>query len=1400
MDRKIEITGFAHSTRLLFIRLLALVKWAASAGKVEKCASIVNFLDKQSMLFIETADMFAMLSRDTLVQARLPSFHIPCAAEILTTGTYSRLPNCIRDKIIPPDPISAEKKKCVLERLNRIIQYKLVTTDLPPYMQCLEIKRGRVLFRVENEFEVSLTLMGDGPQVPWRLLDMSFLVEDVSAWDCSKSLVHPLQISYIHQLVQSHICDDPRPLDAMFECLHFFSLSLQLEVLHTQTVRLCRERFGDSVRIDEYTPGATLKLNFWSRHLLDHQQQPFSLVIHLNEEDPCKPLQVTHVPDLREEKELSCIEPNSGFLSIERLLIQTIHIRSRQRLSILRDNYFRELLPSDFECTLGLSPALLQIPLVHPCSPSEKLVLTVDTHTGYVQAFVPQYDEVKDDEERPPMIVELQEIVNALAKDPKAGGNLRSRLASTVLNLRLWIILKRCKRSLQHLPVLAMEHNPVMAAIPDGHPLNRMGKFTLYVKLCKHIHYYVVIELQAASPSDHVHFKYYLMSVTEDNRLSTFNTLDKCQAHAGLSIDSDFLASSGKEQRKRPSSFRAAVGGGHRSPKKPRFSGYPLSEVVSVVAACDDRLPFSSLTRELGLRGICHRGVSQRMGGADLCVKIAQMPAYGVGGDIPVDLVEELRRCLLSCTFRLQTKANWQCELIFHDCPLITQEERNATRVIHLNYDFSHSNTGSVVDEWLADWLMIGKLYKVVLKFEADLKKDAYAALVETFEVRSFSYQRLTIAYGSERTTVNYTVTVYLEESRFRLVFGVDGPASAMNPHSIIAHQLSDDFNRHQSVVELLQTLRDTHRPLLSLSRLPSVPQLGVINSRPQVPVLTFMIIPQSSVCFRLVYRACCCLEIQCRRGAGCVIIRDGAFSHFDESRHVEDFLEIPALRAFLSKFSSSNEVKKEESDPHLPAVPLLPEGVAPFPSPTAAKTGSPASARSLGGGCCDDSLIPPRSSQHQTVGPPSLAAASPHPSPATFGGSTASPNPSFGPTVVVSTQSALAPTSPLAAPLPSSPYSAQQPNLSPYMTSSSPSPSAAASNPSSLPGPSSNDPTSPAFPILSASPANSWPLSPAPRPSSRQLFATPSLGGPSSADAFMRPPMSRSAPAGGGNWAAAIPIVVSHENLDLLCTPTSSGYSPIERALGCAFMRNTIHRVLTRGDVGSEVRHIQEAGVVIFRLDQLVYRVCLDPLDMQSLHVKITQHESATQQFSVEDIQMIERYFDSRVASIPFKPNAFISFTRLMNTPQRILRDFVQLMRLELCPCLNSRWSFQLCLTIPPAASPPLAPPGMTSVVINRNRVLFFFQLVPLGTKDAEPVSATEVRPLSIVVPLVYDLQTNAVSLATDRKTDAAGSQNSRALNLIASVLRRSVEYQNRAECSIYPLIRELVTQLTLD
>ena len=47
LERKTSILEFSSRTRQLFIRLLSLVKWASSVGKVVRCSDISNFLDRQ---------------------------------------------------------------------------------------------------------------------------------------------------------------------------------------------------------------------------------------------------------------------------------------------------------------------------------------------------------------------------------------------------------------------------------------------------------------------------------------------------------------------------------------------------------------------------------------------------------------------------------------------------------------------------------------------------------------------------------------------------------------------------------------------------------------------------------------------------------------------------------------------------------------------------------------------------------------------------------------------------------------------------------------------------------------------------------------------------------------------------------------------------------------------------------------------------------------------------------------------------------------------------------------------------------------------------------------------------------------------------------------------------------
>ncbi|XP_037502243.2 mediator of RNA polymerase II transcription subunit 14-like [Rhipicephalus sanguineus] len=66
------------------------------------------------MLFVETADILAMMARETLVQARLPSFHIPCAVEVLTWAHTRGCPRAFGTRLclLILSPLQKEKALC----------------------------------------------------------------------------------------------------------------------------------------------------------------------------------------------------------------------------------------------------------------------------------------------------------------------------------------------------------------------------------------------------------------------------------------------------------------------------------------------------------------------------------------------------------------------------------------------------------------------------------------------------------------------------------------------------------------------------------------------------------------------------------------------------------------------------------------------------------------------------------------------------------------------------------------------------------------------------------------------------------------------------------------------------------------------------------------------------------------------------------------------------------------------------------------------------------------------------------------------------------------------------------------------------------------------------------------
>ncbi|XP_072252687.1 mediator of RNA polymerase II transcription subunit 14 isoform X2 [Leuresthes tenuis] len=1323
MERKIEIVQFASRTRQLFVRLLALVKWASNAGKVEKCAMISSFLDQQTILFVDTADRLASLARDALVHARLPSFAIPFAIDVLTTGSYPRLPTCIRDKIIPPDPITKAEKQTTLSQLNQILRHRLVTTDLPPQLANLTVANGRVKFRVEGEFEATLTVMGDDPDIPWRLLKLEILVEDKETGD-GRALVHSLQVSFIHELVQARLCADEKPLQDMYNCLHSFCLSLQLEVLHSQTLMLIRERWGDLVQEERYVPAKYLTLSVWNQQVLGRKTGTASVhkvTIKIDESDVSKPLQISHEPPLPVcDSKLMERAMKIDHLSVEKLLIDSVHARSHQKLqelkAILKTNN-----PSDNSFVETALPTLV-IPILEPCGRSECLHIFVDLHSGMFQPMLYGLDQS--------MLDDIEKTINDDMK----------RIISWLQQLKFWLGEQRCRQSVKHLPTVCTDilHLSNSAA----HPIGSLSKHKLFIKLTRLPQYYIVVEmLEVPSSPTTLQYKYSFLSVTqlegEDGPMCA-----QLLQHFKPNLE-HLVQDSTTMREARPGTKRKIIGDqGDTEPKKPKRSGEMCAfnkELAHLVAMCDTNMPFIGLRAELSNMEIPNQGVQVEGDGSSHAIRLLKIPpCKGVGEETR----RALDRSLLDCTFRLQGRNNrtWVAELVLSNCPLNSthSKEQASTRHVYLTYENPLSEPvggRKVVEMFLNDWNAISQLYQCVLNFSRALPEmSSFLSLFS--EVRLYNYRKLVLCYG---TTKGSSVTIQWNSSsqRFHLALGTVGPNSGCsNCHNIILHQLQEMFNKSPNVMQLLQVLSDTQAPLNSINKLPTVPMLG-LTQRTNTAYQCFSILPQSPTHIRLAFRNMYCIDIYCR-SRGVVAIRDGAYSLFDNTKIVEGFYPAPGLKTFLNMFVDSNQDARRRSvneDDNPPS----PVGVDVMDSLMNQLQASqqPQTMRGGAGGVYP-SLTSPPPNYHPNV----------------------TPSPSMMPTQ-----------SP--GPLdPSSPYTMVSP-----------------SHRGQWPGSPQVSGPSPGARIPGMSPGNPSLHSPIPDPHSPRA-GTSSQVMPTS----MPPP--RKLPQ--RPWAASIPTILTHSALNrlLLPSPTPSllpglagSYlcSPLERFLGSVIMRRHLQRIIQQ-EANLSIVNSNEPGVIMFKTDVLKCRVALNPKNYQTLQLKVTPENTGP--WSQEELQVLERFFETRVAGPPFKFNTLSAFTKLLGAPTNILRDCVRIMKLELYPdqAGQLKWNVQFCLTIPPSA-PPIAPPGTIAVVL-KSKMLFFLQLTQRIPVPQESVS--------IIVPIVYDMATGLTQQADiPRQHSSSGA----AALMVSNILKRFNELHpaRQGECTIFASVHELMANLTL-
>ncbi|KAL0095351.1 mediator complex subunit MED14-domain-containing protein [Phycomyces blakesleeanus] len=287
VERKRQILNFATFARKQFLKLSVLVKWAENANDIQMCQNIMAHLANQNKIFQDTSDYLHKIHVE-LPAARTRNYDVKTAVDVLTTGTYQRMPTKIKD-MVPPACLTDEEVLETFQKMNDVIRVRLLTTEvLPSPMLDHRIENGRIYFSIENEFKVSLTLMGPSNARQWWIVSLDVLVQTAEggggAADVDISF-NDMQQQHLRSNAQRQLAP-PTPLppkpteDApvetieqkpplffpivnLYDYLHMFCLNMQLEIVYMQAAMLARTRWVNQLKVHMDSARTKLTLSYW---------------------------------------------------------------------------------------------------------------------------------------------------------------------------------------------------------------------------------------------------------------------------------------------------------------------------------------------------------------------------------------------------------------------------------------------------------------------------------------------------------------------------------------------------------------------------------------------------------------------------------------------------------------------------------------------------------------------------------------------------------------------------------------------------------------------------------------------------------------------------------------------------------------------------------------------------------------------------------------------------------------------------------------------------------------------------------------------------------------------------------------------------------------------------------
>ncbi|KAH9485239.1 Mediator of RNA polymerase II transcription subunit 14 [Psilocybe cubensis] len=243
--RKRKLADWVVHTKKQVVKLYAVAKWSRDADAVQKCMNITAFLMTQNQQF-DDAIRGLNYGKESLDPARLRNHDLLTSLDVLTKGSYLRLPTCIKKLAIPPTPLTdAEIHKTLLD-MEATIRYRLRMTEIIPvemsdYRIGAEKTSGWFCTQVEFLINVGgdLTGLQEFPRTPVGIIRQHIVDEADNRlgyyYEGPISVAPSLEAPHRPRLPQGVI---DTPLVRVYNFLQMMSLSYQLEILWYQAERM----------------------------------------------------------------------------------------------------------------------------------------------------------------------------------------------------------------------------------------------------------------------------------------------------------------------------------------------------------------------------------------------------------------------------------------------------------------------------------------------------------------------------------------------------------------------------------------------------------------------------------------------------------------------------------------------------------------------------------------------------------------------------------------------------------------------------------------------------------------------------------------------------------------------------------------------------------------------------------------------------------------------------------------------------------------------------------------------------------------------------------------------------------------------------------------------------------